>query len=320
MLKSPAQALDILKKEYLKMNRLTQKIVNHIMEFIEKTEDDQFMIFLIRVIFGEQIERKICFKKIKNEFREDTYHFKEFVKSHLKAAEKLTKHVNYENKKSNDSEIKVINNRLGNVLFPPERVIRFNSILGKSTNESDDNMMENNKILGNLKTKESLKLNQENEKSFQEVFPHENKYNKLPGELFVKNQLIIPTARRATAYPQPLPQNSLNSILSPEHKETIHYLESQIYYYQNRIKNFYYSLKNYQNKHKNSIQTNSPRESFLNASNPRDRDLNISNNTQLPNLGKRSFEKNNFSPKFDKDLFRTRAYLSMKKTKFSSFE
>ena len=121
-----------------------------IRDSIGNNNHDKFLIFLIRVIFGEQIENKKSTFNMKNQYSQGIKRFRNFVENHLKAAEELTKKIQLNtSNNTNQSEIKVINNRLGHLLFPPERAIKFNSIL---------NLSKETKKLKRSKTKKNVNL------------------------------------------------------------------------------------------------------------------------------------------------------------------
>ena len=85
--KSPEKLQETIEKEYLKMNRLTQKIIKYLL-FI-KQNDSKFGKFIIGVLFGDNF--KILFenqKTFKN-YTNEKIKFKAFVAEHLIKAEKL---------------------------------------------------------------------------------------------------------------------------------------------------------------------------------------------------------------------------------------
>lgn len=277
------------------MNRLTQKIIHHILEFVEKREGDKFLVFLIRVIFGEQIESQISFEKIQSEFRPEIYKFKDFVRGHLAAAEKLTKKKNNENKNPNEKHMKPINNRLGNVLFPPERAIKFKSILSPSHASSDHSQMNatieptNKELkLKFRKVKNSIKLDTI-DKSKPQVFELGGPNQDISGNGIPSNQLIIPTARRPKLTFPIKRRSSIFENLSEEHRETVDYLEYQIKYYRQRIHDYFLNLKNYANCKKVSSLSDPRVVGSIGRRMPRVMDLNESGATRISRLGKRGW-------------------------------
>lgn len=218
-----------LEKEYLKMNRLTQKIVNYFLTTVGRYHHDKFLTFLTRVIFGEHLESSISCNKVSPIYFQVKERFRIFVHSHLKAAEELTQ--TQKRKSSDGNKMQIINNRLGNLLFPPERAIKFNSIL------NDSNLTDTPKRSGNKTekiTSNSKMLSLQNKVNGENK--HENE----------ANCLIIPTVRKISYQShsdmeiKPQKQPFKNDV-----EERVNYLHYQINYYQQRLQKFYKKLYNY---------------------------------------------------------------------------
>lgn len=235
--------MEKLRKEYLKMNRLTQKIVDHFLQSIDETKFNNFILFLVRVIFGEHIDKKIKLDQVSGRFRVKAIEFKDFVQKHLRAAEELISRGKSPLKKAGRHK-KVINNRLGNLLFPPERAIKFDSILNDSKKTQItrvsaqkermlDSVLEKNEDLANGSTKIKFRR---------------MTLNKTENEHYIEpqNALIIPTVRNVSHLSPELdrPDKARDPNWGMMQKR-VDYLRFQINYYEKRIEQFYYSLRMY---------------------------------------------------------------------------
>ena len=83
----PTRIQDLVQKEYLKMNRLTQKIIHHLLQL--SLNDLKFGRFMIGVLFGEQCKLYFEEKKMNSRFEEIKKDFLDFVNDHLIKAQSL---------------------------------------------------------------------------------------------------------------------------------------------------------------------------------------------------------------------------------------
>jgi hypothetical protein len=238
-------AMQNLEKEYLKMNRLTQKIINYFLEMLGKRNQDKFLIFLVRVIFGEHYEFRMSYETYKNSYFSAKERFRIFVANHLKAAEELTKSQKIHNLNDDKSEIKIINNRLGNLLFPPERAIKFNSILNTS------NLTQISRKSKNLNIPKTARLirNSKNPKHnlpISSILKNQNKSN--------SNGLIIPTVRKVSFHSIKDSKESQRKEIDNDRNKRMNYLKYQISFYQKRLHDFYNKLESIAKYKKNKNQ------------------------------------------------------------------
>ena len=129
-LETDDRAIFNLKKEYLKMNRLTQKLVFHLINM--KKSDQKFGKFLIGILFGDQKKMIYEMKGLSAKHLEKKLKFQNIVNKHLKAAEELSKQEQKSKKKnrhSNTQNKQSVNKRLGSLLYPPERARKLETIL-----------------------------------------------------------------------------------------------------------------------------------------------------------------------------------------------
>lgn len=112
------------------MNRLTQKIIKHLLYI--KNDDPKFGRFIIGVLFGDQVKRFYEQNKLSNEFGPQRIEFKSFVTSHLVQAESLQK----ESQPENRGKLKIRDiTKLGSEFRPKN--INFN-YLNKTENGKSD--------------------------------------------------------------------------------------------------------------------------------------------------------------------------------------
>ena len=109
------------------MNRLTQKIINRLL--VMTTNDNKFGKFLIGVIFNECAVGEFARNGLSTEMNDMKADFSDYVRNHLRAAEKLLKEVRDESG-NNNQEVR-INNRLGTELLPLNRIEKFKTVLAK---------------------------------------------------------------------------------------------------------------------------------------------------------------------------------------------
>jgi hypothetical protein len=126
-----------LKKEYLKMNRLTQKLVFHLINM--KKSDQKFGNFLIGILFGDKKKKVYETKGLSEMYLEKKEQLLLIVNEHLKAAEELSKQEAIsKNNISNSQNDESVNKRLGSYLYPPERAKKFETILVKEKNKTQN--------------------------------------------------------------------------------------------------------------------------------------------------------------------------------------
>lgn len=249
-------ALEQLRMEYLKMNRLTQKIVDHFLQAIGDCDFSNFLLFLVRVIFGEHIEKKIQLGNLAARFRAEALSFRDYVQQHLKAAEELVapkKGVS----KAPAKKKAIINNRLGNLLFPPERVLKFNSILNGS----------NQTVLPKERESRPRVFHSEGRappasRSAQlDTCGRPEGLEDLASVRESQNALIIPTVRKLSSQSPETPclRREVAGGGFPNFRKRIEYLKYQIDFYQSRIEHFYESLCKLSLQRQQSGGTQGPR-------------------------------------------------------------
>ena len=134
-----------IQKEYLKMNKLTQKLIHHLINMSDT--DHKFGKFLIGVIFGEDLKNIYTESGLSQERFSQKEDLKKIVNDHLKAAEKLSKQeaeieqVQNSTKKLNHGDS--VNKRLGSFLYPPERAKKFKTFF------EEDKIYENSEEIRN---------------------------------------------------------------------------------------------------------------------------------------------------------------------------
>lgn len=127
-----------LQKEYLKMNRLTQKLVAYLVNM--KGSDHKFGMFLVGILFGEKQKADFRDEGLCPKFATEKSHFRAIVNKHLKAAEMLSLQEIQESSDQpgnshNFDPSQYVNRRLGSYLYPPERAKKFQTIFENKKNK-----------------------------------------------------------------------------------------------------------------------------------------------------------------------------------------
>lgn len=247
-----------LQKEYLKMNRLTQKLVWHLVNM--DNFDHKFGMFLIGILFGENRKKSFQKQGLSHKFAAEKTQFRTIVNKHLKAAEKLSLQEIRESPKSpneidNFNPSHFVNRRLGSYLYPPERAKKFQTMFenkkDKKTNDKSENPSENS---GDSNF--DIRANRGRRLKIDEGSSESSQNRQIgSGEM---NQLQIKKQEKM------LEEFVESSVLPKRFYHHWHFLKDKVSFYQTRLKDFYGQLSRLAfEKMKTERENFSPNENIL---------------------------------------------------------
>jgi hypothetical protein len=244
--------LSNLKKEYLKMNRLTQKLVFYLINL--EPDDQKFGKFLVGIFFGDSIKKHYEKNGIIDCKLETKFSFQEMVNAHLKAANQLIKkeeQLQIPSQSVKENLSRPANQRLGAVLFPPERAQKFDQMF--RTRNLDSRSSSKKKSKSSLHFTENT-LRQKNNSTvmgqFEPVQVNESYINPLSSqnELMPYGQNLENPCERPTICEDDIFARNRDYIdfgcLPHSYFHHWDYLRQKVVHYQNRLMHFYDLLNN----------------------------------------------------------------------------
>jgi hypothetical protein len=198
--------------------------------------DQKFGKFLIGILFGDKKKQEYERVGLSEEHLERKQELKTIINKHLKAAEKLSMDEALESITEKSNKIKPkksVNRRLGTILYPPERALKFETILKEESSQLKNlEELENQNISNGIKTEDlrymRTKPNRRGSENSQNIEP-------VPQNLWEKPTLCDESP------------DDLNDFLNFAHlpKKYFHhwrFLKEKVEFYQKRLKKFYKTL------------------------------------------------------------------------------